>query len=288
VIAFVTSLPHPDVCHSYRKRSVMFLDTLDSVLNQSETDLRVVIVANEPPECALPDDPRIEVVRVGFPPATTLGRPSDVGIEADKGAKLGVGTSVAMRYRPTHLMFVDSDDFIHRDIAALAAAHPEKSGWFADSGYLHQRGSRSVRLLHEGFHLRNGSTHVMRADILAVPDDIDPAAHREEVFERIGRGVVSSTMGRHRPIVGYFETLGAPLSPFPFSAAVWEIGTGENSSGSLAGTGRRVALTDAIARDFAIHVPSRSTATLQAVKVAGARVTLRVKRATSSLGGRRR
>jgi hypothetical protein len=264
----------------------MFLDTLGSVLNQRETDLRVVIVANEPPDCMLPADPRIEVVQVGFPPATTLGRPSDVGIEADKGAKLGVGTSVAMRYQPTHLMFVDSDDFIHRDIATLAAAHPEQAGWFADSGYLHQRGSRSVRLLREGFHLRNGSTHVMRADILAVPDDIDPGVEREEVFERIGRGVVSSTMGRHRPIVGFFETLGTPLAPFPFPAAVWEIGTGENSSGSLAGTGARVALTPAIARDFAIPVPSRTTAAAQAVKVAGARVTRRVKRATA--GGRNR
>lgn len=282
MIAFVTSLPHPDVCLSYRKRSLMMLDTLASIRNQRDSDLRVVIVANQPPDCPLPDDARVEVVIVGFPPATTLGRPSDEGIEADKGAKLGVGASAAMRHDPTHLMFVDSDDFIHRDIATLAAAEPAHPGWYAESGYLHQRGSRSVRLMTEGFHLRNGSTHVMRSDLLAVPPDIDPGVERDEVFARIGRGVVSNTMGRHRPIVGFFESLGAPLTPFPFPAAIWEIGTGENSSGALAGSGDRVPLTAAIARDFAIPVPYRAAAALQAAKVAGARVARRAGRLVGS------
>ena len=283
MIAFVSSLPHPDCCLSYRTRSVMFLDTLGSILNQDDTDIRVVVVVNEPPDCLLPDDPRITVVKVGFPPATTLGRPSLAGIEADKGAKLGVGSSVAMQDRPTHLMFVDSDDFIHRGIAGLAAENPDQAGWFADAGYFHRRGSRSMRLIPHGFHQVNGSSHVMRSDILAVPDDIEPDVERDEVFERIGRGVPSNTMGRHRPIVGFFEALGAPLSPFPFPAAVWEIGTGENSSGALAGAGARVALSADLANDFAIEIPDRATAVVESLKGTTARIARRAERLTSSL-----
>ena len=271
MIAFVTSLPHPDCCVSYRKRSEMFLDTVGSVLNQRSRDLRVVVVINSPLECDLPADSRIEVVQVGFPPATSLHRPSRVGIEADKGAKLGVGASAAMRHGPTHLMFVDSDDFIHRDIAALAAAEPSHAGWFFDSGYLHQKGSRSVRLMTHDFHQQNGSSHVMRADLLAVPDDIEPSIDRDEVSSRIGRGATSRTMGRHRPITEFFEEIGAPLTPLPFPGALWEIGPGENSSGILAGSGARMKLSDAIVADFGISLPNVTTAVAQAAHHAGTR-----------------
>ena len=44
----------------------------------------------------------------------------------------------------------------------------------SEAGEVHAAAKRSVRLMTEGFHLRNGSTHVMRSDLLAVPPDIDP------------------------------------------------------------------------------------------------------------------
>ena len=281
MIGFVTSLPHPECCVSYRARSEMFLDTLRSILNQDEPDFRLVIVANEPPDCQLPDDMRIKVVKVGFPPATRLGRPSLAGIEADKGAKLGVGSSVAMQDQPSHLMFVDSDDFIHRGIARLAGEHPDAAGWFADSGYLHRRGARSMHLITHGFHQVNGSSHVMRSDILAVPDDIALETERDDVITRIGRGVPSNTMGRHRPIVGFFEALGTPLSPFPFPAAIWEIGTGENSSRVLAGGGARVRLSADLARDFAIAIPGRGAAAVEGLRSSSTRIARKAARLTS-------
>ncbi len=277
MFAFVTSLPHPDGCASYLNRSLLFRDTLASIMRQDDPDIHLVIVANRPPEIELPDDPRIEVVTVSFPPASDRRSPSLEGITADKGAKLGVGTSVAIRRGAEHVMFVDSDDFIRRDIVSFTRANPGVDGWFSDSGYLHPRGSRYVRLMSSGFHQLNGSTHVFRAGLLNVPDDIDPTLTRDETLEAVGRDLATSTMGRHRPIVGFFEQRGTPLTRLPFPAAIWEIGTGENCSGALAGSGAKVPVAGKIAEEYGLPVPGMATALSHAVQRASSRVARRVR-----------
>jgi hypothetical protein len=278
VLAFVTSLPHPANCASYRKRSLLLADTLGSILRQRDQDIHVIIVANAPPECPLPDDPRLEVVQVAFPPKESpVGKPSLVGIERDKGAKLGMGTSYAVRRGAQHVMYVDSDDYIHRDIAGVAAGAPDAAGWYFDSGYFHIRGQRSVTPIMSEFHQRNGSTHVLRTDLLDVPADLDPALPRDEVLERVGRNKAVSIMGRHRPIVQWFEDLGAPLAPFPFPAAIWEIGTGENCTGVFAAAGRQAPVAGAISEDFGLPVPSRLTSLASELATARARVARRLR-----------
>lgn len=277
MFAFVTSLPHPDGCASYLNRSLLFRDTLASIMSQDDDDIHLVIVANRPPEIDLPDDPRIEVVGVSFPPASDRRSPSLEGITADKGAKLGVGTSVAIRRGAEHIMFVDSDDFIRRDIVSFTKANAEVDGWYSDSGYLHPRGSRYVRLMSSGFHQLNGSTHIFRAGLLNVPDDVDPTLSRDDVLEAVGRDLATSTMGRHRPIVEFFERRGTPLTRLPFPAAIWEIGTGENCSGALAGSGAKVPLEGAIAHDYGLAVPGRMTSATHAVQRATSRVARRVR-----------
>ena len=169
VLAFVTSLPHPANCASYEARSALLVDTLHSVLRQRDPRIHVVVVANEDPACTLPDDPRLEVVRVPYPPsASPPGKPSLVGIEIDKGAKLGIGTSRATAVGAEHVMWVDSDDFVHRDIAGTVAEAPDVPGWYFDSGYYHIRGERKVTTVLHGFHQRNGSSHVLRTDVIDV------------------------------------------------------------------------------------------------------------------------
>jgi len=274
VLAFVTSLPHPANCASYPARSALLADTLGSILGQQDRDIHVVVVANEPPACLLPDDSRLEVVLVRYPPsASTPGKPSLVGIETDKGAKLGIGTSVATARGSDHVMWVDSDDYIHRDIAGTVAASPQVPGWYFDAGFYHIRGERRVtRVVHE-FHQRNGSSHVLRTDVVAIPADLDPGMSRDDVLDAIGRNKATQIMGRHRPIVEFFENQGIALEPFPFPAAIWEIGTGENCTGVFAASGRKEPIAGRIAEEFGIAVPSRVSAAQAVLSVFGARVS---------------
>lgn len=279
MLAFVSSLPHPVNCASYRRRSELLVDTLGSILRQRDPDIHVVVVVNEPPEADLPDDPRIEIVQVSFPPKESpAGKPSLVAIERDKGAKLGMGTSFAVRRGARHVMYVDSDDYIHRDIAGFVAQHPDANGWYFDTGYFHIRGQRSVAPIAKEFHQRNGTSHIMRTDLLDVAGDLDPSMPRDDVLEAVGRNKAVSIMGRHRPIVQWFQDLGAPLDPMPFPAAIWEIGTGENCTGVFATAGSRQPIAGTISDDFGLPVPSRAAAIASELSIARARVTRLLKR----------
>lgn len=274
MLALVSSLPHPVNCASYQRRSELLVDTLRSILRQRDPEIHVIVVVNEPPEAVLPDDPRIEVVQVSFPPKDSpAGKPSLVAIEKDKGAKLGMGTSFAVRRGAQHVMYVDSDDYIHRDIAGFVAKHPDANGWYFDTGYFHIRGQRSVAPIAKDFHQRNGTSHIMRTDLLDVAGDLDPSMPRDDVLEAVGRNKAVSIMGRHRPIVQWFEDLGAPLEPMPFPAAIWEIGTGENCTGVFATAGSRQPIAGAISEDFGLPVPSRAAAIASELSIARARVS---------------
>ena len=254
------------------------MDTLGSVLRQRDPDIRVIVVANEDPAADLPDDPRLEVVRVPYPPsASTPGKPSLVGIEIDKGAKLGIGTSRATALGADHVMWVDSDDFVHRDIAGTVAASPEVPGWYFDSGYFHIRGERKVTL---------GAPRVPPAQRLE-PRAADRRHRRAApTSTRRSRATRCSTRSavRRRPTrwaaTGPSSSSSPPaarsLAPFPYPAAIWEIGTGENCTGVFAAAGPKVPIAGRIAEDFGLAVPDRTTAARAKVAVYSARVSRRI------------
>ena len=285
MLAFVTSLPHPANCASYTRRSELLRATLGSILAQTDPDIMVVVVANEAPEGDLPDDPRIRMVPVSYaPPHRPEGKPVITdAMYADKGAKLGVGTAIATQSGAEYVMFVDSDDYVSRQLAGFTAAASGEPGWYSDSGYFHVRGSRTVTPVLRDFHQRNGSTHILRTDLVAVPADLDITAPRDEVIERIGRKLVRSLMGDHKWIVSYFEQMGEPLLPLPFAAAIWEIGTGENFSQVLAAAGSKVPVAGSISEEYGLPVPARWQALRSELGGLRARVATRLDRRRESV-----
>jgi hypothetical protein len=277
VLAFVTSMPHPANCASYAGRSELFADSLRSILAQRDSNIQVFAVVNALPEAEMPSDSRVQFIEVGFPPSSSpVGRPSLVGIETDKGAKLGMGTSFAARQGAQHVMYVDSDDYISREISAFVAKDPNANGWYSDSGYFHVRGERAVTVIDQDFHQRNGSTHIIRTDLMAVPEDLGVALERDAVIERIGRSRATQTMGRHRPIVDFFAREGTPLAKLPFPGAIWQIGTGENCTGNLAVAGTKHPLAGAISEEFGLAVPGHLSSIVSQAATLRARVARKV------------
>lgn len=280
MLSFVTSLPHPVNCSSYPKRSELLAGTLASVLRQTQNDFRVVVVVNEMPLGTMPTDPRVEYVSVDYPPPRLpVGRPFTASdLYADKGAKLAVGAAVATRSGAEYIMFVDSDDYLSRRLAALVADAAGEPGWYSDAGYFHIRHARAVTPVLAGFHQRNGSTHILRTDLVGVPADLDLGMPRDELIERVGVERVRSLMGDHKWIVAFFADRGTPLAPLPFPAAIWEIGTGENFSQVLTAAGSRVPVAGPISDEFGLPVPTRAAAVGAKLTSLKARVTTRVAR----------
>ena len=286
MLGFVTSLPHPVNCASYDRRCRLLGDTLRSILGQTDPDLCVVIVANEPPVGGhLPDDPRVEVVLVDFPPPhKPEGTPVITdAMYADKGGKLSVGTAAARRRGADYIMWVDSDDFVTNRLAGFVRDEAGANGWYSDAGFFHVQGSRTVTPVAHDFHQRNGSTHVLRADLTGVPETVEPTMTRQQVIDAVGPKRVRSIMGDHKWIVAYFEDLGTPLAPLPFPAAIWEIGTGENFSRILTAAGDTRPVAGAISDEYGLPVPSRLEEARSRVDGVRARVARRLSTRKESL-----
>ena len=280
LLAFVTSLPHPVNCASYPRRSDLLASTLASILRQTHDDFRIVVVVNEMPVGTMPTDPRIEYVSVDYPPPRLpVGRPFTASdLYADKGAKLAVGAAVATRSEADYIMFVDSDDFISRRLAEFVANSVGEPGWYSDTGYFHIRRARTVTPVLHGFHQRNGSTHILRSDLVGVPADLDLEAPRDLLIERVGAERVRSLMGDHKWIVSFFADQGTPLAPLPFPAAIWEIGTGENFSQVLTAAGSKAPVAGHTSDEFGLPVPSRRADIGARLSSFKARITTRVVR----------
>ena len=119
-------------------------------------------------------------------------------------------------------MVVDYDDLVSNRLAETVAASPEANGWFVQTGFKYD-GSRLLQKLYE-FHECCGSCFIVRADLLDLPPRLDLA---DAVY-------VKQILGSHKYLKTELEKRGAPLMPLPFPAAMYRVGTGQNTSGDHA------------------------------------------------------
>lgn len=197
--------------------------TVRSLFNQAGPRPRVVVGAS--PGTELPDLPGdVTVVEVDLP-----FRPLPEGegparweaILVDKGLRLAHALSVA---RPQgHVMVVDYDDLVSSRLTEVVAAQPQAPGWFVDAGYLWDGGPVAT-LLPTGFNDLCGTSLIVRADLLRIPDD--PADPGELEW-------IKATLGSHKR---WHDRL--PLQKLDFPGAVYRVGSGANVSGAI-GHGRR-------------------------------------------------
>lgn len=196
--------------------------TLASIAGQESDAWRCVVVANAGTDLpALPDG--VVPVDVDFPLPARLRHEAtqeerDEAVRADKGRRVLAGLLAA---RPAgHVMVVDYDDFVSRRLASLAADGPTVPGWYADGGLVYD-GSRVLYRMRRGFDRTCGTSLVVRSDLLDLP------ARSEDADE----ATVRRWLGSHIYLKDDLSRRGTPLTPIPFDAAVYRVGTADSASG---------------------------------------------------------
>jgi hypothetical protein len=167
----------------------------------------------------------VEVVEVDLPFAPLPeGEGPDrwEAIRADKGLRIAHALAAV---RPQgHVMVVDFDDLVSTRLAGVAAAAPDAPGWVVDAGYLWGGGAfASVKAT--GFNEVCGSSLIVRADLLRIPDDPSDPAHLDWIKQ---------ILGSHKAWRDHFS-----LAPLGFPGAVYRVGAGHNVS-RAEGMGRRL------------------------------------------------
>ena len=263
MLAFIIAVKHPERSRSYERVCELLRQTLTSVEAQTDRNFATIIVCNTRPAWARNGENRL-FVEVNFPPAAPPMHQEDMHRWnfLDKGAKNAVGLIHARQFNPTHVMFVDADDFVSRGLAAQVHLHPTAPGWFFPTGLVYSAQFK-IAEVRDKFCSYCGTSHILRYDLL--PVDIEPgvALSLDLILQKLDSFYVHRILGDHQEFNGYLAQRGLQLAPLPFMGAVWHTDTGENASRAWWGQtrfgpvwGRR--LTPPEVQEFNIPVRSRS------------------------------
>ncbi len=65
-------------------------------------------------------------------------------VRIDKGAKYAIGVKYAQRFRPNHIMFFDSDDYLSNRISQFLNNNKNATGWFSSQSFMYFDGQRYI------------------------------------------------------------------------------------------------------------------------------------------------
>ncbi|HEY0792676.1 MAG TPA: hypothetical protein VGD78_16555 [Chthoniobacterales bacterium] len=214
MLNFIVPLKSPQASNDWKQVSRLCRRTLRSLYRQTSDQFRVFLVCNQPPE-GMSMHPNLRIVHGDFP-IPAADKQSQI---ADKARKVRRGLMAVREVGGGFVMGVDADDLVHRALAALVSRHPQSNGWFIPLGYSHDEGSHWLER-HADFHLRCGTSNIIRLASAELPEDLDSLRER---FFILCHG--------HHAIAKYLAGTGRPLERLPFPGAIYVKETGENNSG---------------------------------------------------------
>jgi len=215
-LTFIIPIRHPANAKNWAALKANLAQTVESIAAQSDPSWRGFIVANS--DADLPSLPSgFSVVDVDFPPNTLHDKGSAPleqvyqAFRMDKGRRVLAGLIAA---RPQgHVMIVDDDDFVSNRLVSYVAQNPGKNGWFMRQGYVWSPGN-SLVYRDEDFYHMCGTSHIVRADLYAIPARIEDAS----------ADYIARMLGSHVQLAPALAAAGHPLEPLPFPGAVYRIG----------------------------------------------------------------
>lgn len=232
MLAFITTLRHPQNSANYGQVESLLRDTLRSITRQSSDDFVVLVVGNRRPSFELPRHTHFVEVDFAAPTAHTGAQTGMGAVIWDKGTKLGIGLAAARAFDPDYVMFVDADDFLHRDIAAYVHDHPDSPGWVIRRGLMYSRRRNAYALRRRLFRIC-GSSFILPFEAYDVPDHLVVTSTQDGVADALGDDALEHVIGEHRYALEWWQKRGRNLETLPFPGAAYHVDTGENHSGSM-------------------------------------------------------
>ena len=220
-LSFMIPIRHPDNSRDWGLERANLARTAKSIAAQRAPGWQAVVAANHGAD--LPPLPEgFHVARVDLPP-----NPGHDLIRSDKDRAIALvrrdkGLRIAAALRRAaqtaapggHVMFVDGDDLVSNRLSEFVRAHPGAPGWRLERGWCFDLDERFAIPTPGRFDKLCGSSHLLRADLLALPTPEDPG-----YLDRVSR-----LLGAHRLTSEILEAEGHALAPLPFPGAAYLVG----------------------------------------------------------------
>lgn len=169
---------------NWENESALLQKTIRSVLQQTYKGIEVFVVFNDEPSQQIIDD-RVHYIQ--FPYGHESYDKISIKDELfqkfksekmvvrrwDKARKLTYGCKLAKEQNFHYMMALDADDLLSKHLfSKLAAASDEGEcpGWYMEKGYVYKPPTRYLIRVPKQMRFLNGSTHILRSDIIKVPD----------------------------------------------------------------------------------------------------------------------
>jgi hypothetical protein len=168
----------------WERESKLLQQTIRSVLQQTYRQFKVFVLYNDLPSDLIEHEqvsfvqlpyghqsfeeiPIREELRIKFKSEKMVVR------RWDKARKLSYGSKLAREEGCHYIMALDADDLLSKHFFASLIAESNNGqcpGWYMHKGFIYKPGTGYLMLVPKLMRFLNGSTHVLRADLVTIPD----------------------------------------------------------------------------------------------------------------------
>lgn len=230
---FLTSIRNPSNLSDKDHATQLLNQTILSVLNQTHENVSLVVVCNEIPYEAIRHESIVyHIVETSTPCLQGSKEANLMAGRRDKGVKLLLGLKLIQKENPHYVFIIDSDDWIHKNIANYVMQRKSINFWYIDQGYLVNE-KENLRTRKSGLCRYCGTAFIYNFDkiismigIKKLPFDID----ENGVEDLVDPFIYQTLFGTHRFQFSYLRKRGYSLKSIPFPAVCWVVNTGENLS----------------------------------------------------------
>jgi hypothetical protein len=222
MLNFIIPVRHHHSVPDWDSIKPLMAKTFASVAGQTSDAWRAIVVANQGAD--IPSLPRaFHLVEVDLPLNVLPDKSTDLeahynAIRDDKGARIEAGLVACQPHG--HIMVVDYDDLVSRDLASMVGNDPEAPGWYVEKGFLVDDGA--IASVRNGFDRVCGTCLIVRDDLFRP----DPGESR--------RDYVRYVLGSHLFIKERLAKRGLPLKAIPWRAACYRVGHASSTDRSSA------------------------------------------------------
>ena len=181
MIGFIVPIKPKKASKNWEFDNVLFERTIKSICAQTYIQFKVIVVYNDKPTSTFNHG---NIVYVSIPlPEVKSNQIEDLDYVLkyydinyaekmfDKGRKITYGANVAINLGCDYIMAIDSDDLISNKIAEFIETHKASNppGWVIKKGFIYNEGSNYLIKKHDIQNV-NGSTHIIRKDLIEISD----------------------------------------------------------------------------------------------------------------------
>jgi len=259
MLLFITCIKHPDTVKDNSQLSKLLQGTINSLANQTNENYKLLVVCNRGATFdinSLSID--IEFLHVDFLAPKKMEvvdqksrRERHNQVRKDKGIKYYSGLQHAEKDAPEYVMFIDADDYLHKDLVSYVLNEANTSGFIIDKGYSYKMSS-NIMAKFSPFYKTCGTCNIYKFDLLKTYISTPHSISEDDILSNIDNEFLFYNLGSHLNGTKFFEHTKSPYSFIPFHAAAYVIDSGENDSGIKQMLGLPVFTNDGFLTDFGV------------------------------------